>query len=71
MSKRRSTDGDNYPEVSLNTPKKDSENGFHNPQGISQNGAHSSNIFEQRLKEEFGGHQRIFRFAFLSSKAIK
>ena len=67
MSKRRSTDGDNYPAVSLNT----SENGYLDPQGISQSGAHSSNIFEQRLKEEFGGHQRIFRFAFLSSGAIQ
>ena len=64
MSKSRSTEGENLPAVSPNTSKKISENGFCNPQSISQNGAQCSNLFEQRLKEEFGGHQRIFRSIF-------
>ena len=67
--KRQSSQGslssENSPSVSPDTSRPNSEtfesSESYLPENMTQNVEKRSNILEQRLKEEFRGHRRIFR----------
>ena len=63
---QESLSNENSPSISHSTSRKNSvESVISNSghlQDAFQHGNLKLNILEQRLKEEFGGHQRIFRF---------